>query len=69
NAFDQVFNGVSPHHPAKSAFYRGASLLAGLAVPEFIDQLDCWKLIDSVNVPAILNYKFVVPDWNSCFFN
>ncbi|WP_295791347.1 SDR family oxidoreductase [Mucilaginibacter sp.] len=69
NEFGRVFNGVSPHHPAKSAFYREASLQAGLAAPEFINQLDSWKLIDSLNVPGILNYNFVVPDWNSCTFN
>ena len=69
NAFGRVFNGVSPHHPAKSAFYREASLQAGLVAPEFIEQLDSWKLIDSLNVPGILNYKFVVPDWNGCTFN
>ncbi|MEO6980494.1 MAG: SDR family oxidoreductase [Mucilaginibacter sp.] len=69
NAFDQVFNGVSPHHPAKSSFYREASLQAGLVAPEFIERLDSWKLIDSVNVPGILNYNFVVPDWNGCTFN
>ncbi|MCO5948954.1 SDR family oxidoreductase [Mucilaginibacter flavidus] len=69
NAFGRVFNGVSPHHPTKSAFYREASLQAGLAAPEFINQLDSWKLIDSLNVPDILSYNFVVPDWNSCTFD
>ncbi len=69
NAFGRVFNGVSPHHPVKSAFYHEASLQAGLVAPEFINQLDSWKLIDSLNVTGILNYSFVVPDWNSCTFN
>jgi nucleoside-diphosphate-sugar epimerase len=69
NAFGRVFNGVSPHHPAKSAFYRKASLHAGLATPEFIDEQGNWKLINSLNVPGILNYNFAVPDWNSCTFN
>ena len=69
NAFGRVFNGVSPHHPAKSAFYRAASLQAGLVAPEFINQLDSWKLVNSLNVTSILNYSFVVPDWNSCTFN
>lgn len=69
NAFGRVFNGVSPHHPVKSSFYRCASLQAGLIVPEFTDQLDSWKLIESINVPGILNYNFAVPNWNGCSFN
>lgn len=69
NAFGRMFNGVSPHHPAKSSFYREASLQAGLAVPEFTGELNNWKLVNSVNLPAILNYNFAIADWNDCLFN
>ena len=66
-AFGHTFNACSPHHPHKSWFYTQASLNAGLPQPHFVDDLKEWKTIDSINVPAILNYKFKVNDWQKCF--
>jgi nucleoside-diphosphate-sugar epimerase len=58
NAFGHVFNACSPEHPAKADFYRQAARRAGLPLPEFIDELNTWKIVKSVNLPDILNYNF-----------
>jgi nucleoside-diphosphate-sugar epimerase len=63
NAFGYLFNACSPHHPPKAAFYRQAALQAGLAAPEFIDELTSWKIVNSINIPAVLHYQFVADNW------
>lgn len=57
-AFGYLFNGCSPHHPAKSAFYTKAAVNSGLETPEFIDELKEWKMVRSVQVEAILGYGY-----------
>lgn len=56
--FGQVFHAVMPQHPQKSSFYSKASLASGYTVPEFVDELGKWKIIESINVPNLLNYDF-----------
>jgi nucleoside-diphosphate-sugar epimerase len=68
NAFGFVFNACSPDHPAKADFYCRAAFQAGLPVPEFLDELDRWKMVDSVNLSAILHYEFKVDSWVNCSF-
>lgn len=58
DAFGYLFNGCAPDHPIKSAFYTRAAADAGLEKPEFIDELREWKIVKSVNVEAILKYRF-----------
>jgi len=60
DAFGHVFNACSPEHPPKAEFYRAAAAKAGLPLPEFIDELLDWKIVNSVNVPEILGYRFTV---------
>ncbi len=61
DAFGYLFNGCSPHHPVKSAFYTQAAINAGLEKPEFIDELKEWKVVKSVNVGLILGYQLTTP--------
>jgi len=58
DAFGYVFNTCSPEHPPKAGFYRAAAAKAGLPPPDFIDELLDWKIVLSVNIPAILGYRF-----------
>lgn len=58
DAFGYLFNGCSPQHPLKSVFYSKAAADAGLEKPGFIDELKEWKIVRSVNVDAMLGYRF-----------
>ncbi|MEO8887620.1 MAG: NAD(P)H-binding protein [Mucilaginibacter sp.] len=59
-AFGYTYNACSPDHPTKQAFYTKASTCAGLAVPEFIDEKKDWKIISSLYVNTILNYRYQI---------
>lgn len=59
-AFGYLFNGCSPHHPSRSVFYTVAAVNSGLEKPEFIDELKDWKVVRSVQVEAILGYRYKV---------
>jgi len=69
DAFGYLINASSPDHPAKSDFYQQATLQAGLPAPEFISELNNWKLINSVQIHEVLNYEFKVPVWQNCTFD
>ncbi|SHM12890.1 SDR family oxidoreductase [Mucilaginibacter sp. OK098] len=69
DAFGGLINASSPDHPAKSDFYLQAALRAGLTAPEFINELNSWKLINSVPIREVLNYEFKVPAWHNCTFD
>jgi len=64
DAFGYTFNACTPHHLPKSVFYTKAAAKAGLPVPEFIDELNEWKLINSIYVPPILGYTYKISDWD-----
>jgi nucleoside-diphosphate-sugar epimerase len=66
-AFGYTFNACSAHHPPKSEFYTKAALQAGLAKPSFVDELQEWKTISSVNIPNVLRYEFSINNWDDCF--
>ena len=68
DAFGYLLNAVSPDHPQKSDFYSKATIQAGLIVPEFISELNNWKLINSTNLYETLKYKFKMPKWEDCNF-
>ena len=67
NAFGHTFNACSPHHPLRQDFYTKAAAHAGLPIPQFVDEFGKWKIISSVNLPTILNYQFIINNWNDCF--
>ncbi|MET3114105.1 nucleoside-diphosphate-sugar epimerase [Pedobacter sp. CG_S7] len=62
-AFGHVFNGSAPHHPQKQVFYIAAAAALNMELPEFIDELKEWKIISSIQVPKLLNYKYKTADW------
>jgi nucleoside-diphosphate-sugar epimerase len=59
-AFGRTYNACSPNHPAKMDFYVNAAKDTGLAAPDFIAEKKDWKIIESLNVPEFLDYKFEV---------
>jgi len=59
-AFGSVYTACSPTHPTRKDFYTKAADEGGLEKPEFIAEKTSWKIVESVNVPAFLNYKFEV---------
>lgn len=69
NKFGLTINGVTPHHPQKMNFYSRATTQTGLEVPQFIDELNAWKVVDSTVLPQELNYQFNVANWDDCNFN
>ncbi|WP_345951914.1 SDR family oxidoreductase [Mucilaginibacter sp. PAMB04274] len=66
-AYGFTFNACSPSHPQKQVFYTQAAMHAELPLPQFKDELNDWKTVNSINLGRILNYKFIVGDWKSCF--
>jgi nucleoside-diphosphate-sugar epimerase len=69
DAFGYLFNACSPNHPTKADFYGRTALEAGLQITEFINELNNWKIVDSVNLKSILNYEFKVPHWTDNLFD
>jgi nucleoside-diphosphate-sugar epimerase len=67
--FGYVFNACSGDHPTRSDFYGRSTLEAGLQAPEFINELNHWKIVDSINLISILNYEFKVPYWTDNLFD
>lgn len=56
--YGKTYHAASPQHPTKAEFYTAASRKAGLPEPEFIDELNEWKVIDSLTLIEDLNYEF-----------
>jgi nucleoside-diphosphate-sugar epimerase len=69
NAFGYLFNACAPDHPQKADFYRAATLNADLPVPEFINELKSWKVVNSIHLKPVLNYEFKVPNWKNLHFD
>ncbi|HTH81600.1 MAG TPA: SDR family oxidoreductase [Mucilaginibacter sp.] len=59
-AFSYIYNGCSPDHPSKSDFYTRAAITSNLEAPQFIEEKTSWKIVSSVNVEAVLGYKYKV---------
>lgn len=57
-AFGQIYNACAPEHPSRTDFYTHAARKTGLAIPEFIQEKNEWKLVESLNVPKYLDYRF-----------
>jgi len=62
-AFGYTFNAAAPDHPQKQVFYTAAAKALNLDEPQFIDELKEWKIISSIQVPKLLNYKYKTNDW------
>jgi len=60
HSFGRIFNACSPSHPTKQDFYTKAADESGLEKPEFLAEKTKWKIVESVNVPEFLNYRFEV---------
>lgn len=69
DVFGYLFNACSSDHPTKADFYGRTALEAGLHIPEFINELNNWKIVDSINLKTILNYEFKVPYWTDNLFD
>ncbi len=67
--FGYLFNACFHDHPTKAGFYGRTTLEAGLQIPEFINEFNNWKIVDSVNLKSILNYEFKVPHWTDNLFD
>lgn len=67
NTFGYTFNACSTHHPTRMDFYTKAAAHAGLPAPQFINELEKWKIINSINLLQVLNYRFVINNWDDCF--
>lgn len=55
----ELFNVCSSQHPEKQDFYTAAALQLNLEAPEFIDELQSFKIIDNSKIKAKLNYEFL----------
>jgi nucleoside-diphosphate-sugar epimerase len=69
DAFGCLFNACSPDHPPKEDFYRDSTEKVGLSLPEFIHELNNYKIIISSNLNNILNYRFRIKNWKDFDFN
>jgi nucleoside-diphosphate-sugar epimerase len=57
-AYGHVYNACSPEHPSRAEFYTKATLASNLEKPHFNDELQHWKLVSSITIPAQLDYQF-----------
>ena len=69
DTFGYLFNACSPDHPAKEDFYKDAALKCSYEAPQFIHELNTWKIIESINLKPILNYTFKTQSWKDCTFD
>ncbi len=62
NAWNEIFNACSDHHPAKKEFYTAAAEKLHLPAPGFIDSDDGYKIVKSDKLKELLGYEFIHPD-------
>jgi nucleoside-diphosphate-sugar epimerase len=67
--FYGTYHAAAPTHPSRKEFYRQASQATGLPLPEFIDELKEWKIIDPEKLEHDLDYEFIHPDLLQCIAN
>lgn len=58
--FGRIYNACSPNHPSRMEFYTAAAKNTDLPAPGFIEENKNWKVVESLNVPRYLDYKFKV---------
>lgn len=59
-AFGRIYNASASQHPTRVEFYVKAAERSGLEKPQFIHEKNNWKIIESVNVPSLLQYTYKV---------
>ncbi len=58
-SFGKIFNAVHPSHPLKKEYYKAKAEELNLEPPTFAEDADAnYKQVDSINVKAVLGYKF-----------
>jgi len=62
NAWNEIFNACSDHHPTKKEFYTAAAEKLDLPAPEFITTEDGYKIVKSDKLKLHLGYEFIYPD-------
>lgn len=60
--FGETYHAAAPTHPIRSAFYGLAAQAAGLVIPEFINELKDWKIINPAKLEDDLGYFFLYPN-------
>lgn len=55
--FGHTVNACAPQHPARMEFYTRASARADLDAPEFVEELNGWKIVRSVLLEEKLGYR------------
>jgi len=58
--FGYTYNASAPQHPSKAQFYTQAAEHSQLQQPQFANEKNNWKIIESLNVPALLQYTYKV---------
>jgi len=64
--FGYTFNACSTSHPTRAEFYSKAAILLELDAPQFIMEKKSRKVVSSIHVDTVLNYKYEVDnlmDW------
>lgn len=62
NVFGEIFNAVADAHQSRAEFYTAAAKKLNLPAPEFIDELNEYKIISNEKLKQKLNYTFIYPD-------
>jgi nucleoside-diphosphate-sugar epimerase len=58
--FGYLYHGVCPSHPTRADFYTQLCIESGFPTPEFVNELQDWKQIESINVPKVLAYEWKI---------
>nr|WP_199156300.1 NAD(P)-binding domain-containing protein [Pedobacter sp. ASV2] len=59
-AFGKTYNACNPNHPLRRDFYTNAAKISALPEPEFVEEKQNWKIVESLNVPKFLRYEFEI---------
>lgn len=62
--FGHIFNACSPNHPSRQDFYTTAAEAMQLPAPQFVDEMNDWKIVESIQVTPLLNYEYQINNWN-----
>jgi nucleoside-diphosphate-sugar epimerase len=59
NIWGEVFNACSPEHPDRNDFYTMAAKVSGLPLPQFTDEQENYKIVNSEKLMERLHYSFI----------